>query len=326
MIGIYEDSFRPFLEKYISPVKIRSKNIIARCPWCEMKAEKKHYHLYISLEAPIFHCFHCEKGGVVPKLLQCLTGKDLSSEYVNEVVLKEKIKTKSELPFEGKKTIIPLLLEDNFKWKSAYVKNRLKNPNFSLQNLKGLVFDVNKFIEDNNVVIDPKLFRLRDYLQSNFVGFLTERGTKLVLRNIDSQSDFRYFKLDVRDDLFLDYYLLKGGNFFGNTVVLAEGIFDILHEYTHDNLNLRSSCKLYAAGLSKSYPTLLKSLVFNEQIFKMNVIVLSDSEVELKTYNFLRKVMNHTIESLTVYYNKGKKDFAETPVCPERYVIPEQKN
>jgi len=322
MIGIYEDDFLGFLKQHLSPVKTTSTNIICRCPFCELRENKNHYHLYISLEAPIFHCFHCEKGGVVPKLLKQLTGRDVSEKYVNDSLLKEKVKQKLETPLSyEKKIIFPPLNESNFKWKTLYINHRLKYPNFPIQNLKGLVFDINKFIEINSIPVDPKLFRMKEYLQTNFVGFATNRGNKLVLRNIDNKSDFRYFKLDIKQDSFLDYYKLSGGNYFSNNVVFAEGIFDILVEHIFDNLNLRSSSKLYAAGLSTSYSSLLKSIVFNEQIFKLNVSILSDSGIPISKYKELKQYNEHLIESLVVYYNKAGKDFAETPVVPERIVI-----
>ena len=322
MIGIYEDSFLEFLKQYLSPARVTSSNIICRCCFCELKESKKHYHLYISLESPIFHCFRCEKGGVVAKLLKQLAGRDVSDKYVNETILKEKVKQKLEAPsIHEKKIIIPPLNESNFKSKAMYINHRLKYPSFSLQNLKGLVFDVNKFIEDNNIVVDQKLLRLKDYLHTNFVGFITDRGNKLILRNIDKTSDFRYFKLDIKNENFLDYYKLIGGSYFSNNVVLAEGIFDILSEYMFDNLNLRSSAKLYAAGLSTSYQSLLKSIVFNEQLFKLNVFILSDSGIPISKYKDLKHYNEHLIESLVVFYNKAGKDFAETPVVPERFVV-----
>ncbi|GAG02610.1 unnamed protein product, partial [marine sediment metagenome] len=58
MIGIYQDSFKQFLEDNLGEVKETSKNFIVPCPWCELDEDKDHYHMYISTEAPIFHCFH----------------------------------------------------------------------------------------------------------------------------------------------------------------------------------------------------------------------------------------------------------------------------
>ena len=79
MIGIYQDSFKKYLEDNLGEFKLTSKNIITKCPWCEYGQDKDHYHLYISLEAPIFHCFHggCEKGGVLSKFLRKVAGHEI---------------------------------------------------------------------------------------------------------------------------------------------------------------------------------------------------------------------------------------------------------
>jgi hypothetical protein len=35
MIGIYQDSFKQYLEDNLGEVKETSKNLIVACPWCE---------------------------------------------------------------------------------------------------------------------------------------------------------------------------------------------------------------------------------------------------------------------------------------------------
>jgi len=62
MIGVYKEEFVEFLKKNIGDIKQTTKNIIMPCPWCEFNKNKDHYHLYISLELPIFHCFHFEEN------------------------------------------------------------------------------------------------------------------------------------------------------------------------------------------------------------------------------------------------------------------------
>jgi hypothetical protein len=92
MIGIYKDSFINFLKENLGePVKVKSKEIICRCPWCELGKNKTHYHLYISLTSPIFHCFHgeCQTSGTIKKLILKLTGIDTSDKYVDREKIKE---------------------------------------------------------------------------------------------------------------------------------------------------------------------------------------------------------------------------------------------
>jgi len=325
MLGIYKDDFKIFLEQNFRSVRITSKNIILPCSWCEQdtpNVKKKHYHLYIALNAPIFYCFRCSNGGGLYKLLQKVAGTDVSEKYIDKELVKKVSKDQIQRVEEPKKRLqLPELDEELFHLKSLFMKKRLGYTNSPLSSVKGLILDANKFWEVNNIPITSDLFRMKDFLQENFVGVLTENETKVIFRNIDPETDFRYYKYQIRQTEFLDYYKLVGGSYNSNQVILAEGIFDILSESIFDNVGLKNSTKLYAAALSKSYSSLLKSIIFNEQIFKLRVIILSDKDVELEDYKKLKKYNGHIIESLTVYYNKNKKDFADFPVLPEKFII-----
>lgn len=326
MIGIYQDNFKDYLKDIIGiEPKITNKNIIIPCPFCEYKQNKKHYHLYISLEAPIFHCFKgtCNQSGFLTKLFSKLEGKDLTEKFVDREKVKESVKKdkKSAFVSDIKKVIVPELNEDQFKLKTLYLKSRLKFSNLDFKYINGLIFDIDKFITLNQIPVDEKLFRIKSYLQSNFVGFLTENESLIVLRNIDDSSDFRYFKLFIREPRFLDYYKLYGLNYFSNHVVLSEGIFDIFNEHIFDFTKIKNDVKLYAAALSTNFDSLIKSIVFNEQIFRLNVSILSDKEINLNYYKKIKRENSHIIDRMTVYYNKLGKDFGESPVIVEKFIL-----
>ena len=324
MIGIYQDSFVEYLRENLGdPIKVKTKNIVCRCPWCEYKKVKSHYHLYISLEAPIFHCFYqCGEGGNLRKLFRKIEGHDISDKFID----KEKIKETQKgvfLTAEKKKEIIvniPTLDEKRFPYKTFYMRKRLKFANVDLKSIKGLVFDIDKFIEVNEIPISPSLFRVKDYLHSNFIGLLTEHSSLLMLRNIDHRSSFPFFKLKIQERPFLDYYRLYGNNPESNKIVLAEGIFDIFSEHIFDSLNIKDSVRLYACALSSNYDSLVKSIVFYEQVFRPEVIVLSDKGVE-KYYKKFKERNNHVVENLSVYYNQRGKDFNDTPVSSVKIVV-----
>lgn len=310
---IYKKEFLSYLESKLSPVKVTQKNIVVRCPWCELKVNKSHYHLYISSEAPIFHCFHCEEKGVLAKLLKFLEGKDLSESFVDEKHLSKEMSLRPDMRSE---VYLPDLREFDFKAKASYVQRRLSLDSVSdLKNIKGLVFDVNAFINMNKIV-DPSLDRIRDYLHSNFVGFLTEHKTMLVLRNIDQSSDFRYYKIQLRENPFLDYYKIPGGSYSSRRVVISEGLFDILLEHNLDRLELKDKSKLYVACLSKSFTSVLKSITFYEQIFKWHVTILSHKDVLPQEYMQVAEKSKHFIDTMEVYYNKIGKDFGQISIVP----------
>jgi len=323
MIGIYKEEFIQYLKDNLRDVRVTSKNIICRCPYCEFNKTKKHYHLYIALDAPIFHCWQarCEKSGFIGKLTSYIDGKDQTDLFVDKSLIKETTHKKLVNPLKEKKALkIPEINADQFKMKSMYMKYRL-GFDVDVKSLNNLVFDVEEFVNINNIKLDDKNQGLMDFLQNNFVGFLTEHGSLLILRNIDPNASFRYYKLDLDESEFLDYYKINGSSFNSNKVVVSEGIFDIFAEQRIDSLKIRDNVKLYAASLSGSFPSLLKAIVFHEQIYRLEVIVLSHKDVDLEVYKKMKKFNSHVIDSLSVFYNSSGKDFASFPVNPVRAVL-----
>lgn len=328
MVGIYEDSFLKHLEDFLGEKpKVSNKNIVVPCPFCqEQRQKKKHYHLYISLDAPVFHCFHsvCNTSGSISKLLKKLEGIDTSEKYIDIEKIKKIQSSKINLlkPSEKKvKIFLPNLKEDQFKLKTLYLKGRLKYAVQNLNSLKGLIFDSEEFIVKNNIKVNDELSRVRPYLQSNFIGFLTNNESVVVFRNIDEKSDFKFFKLFIEPTTFLDYYMLYGGNYNSNHVVLAEGIFDIYNEQIFDYTKLKKDVKLYAAALTTSYDRLIKSIVFHEKIYKVDVTILSDRGIDLNFYLKIKKKNNHVINKMDIFYNKSAKDFGENCVSIEKFIL-----
>jgi hypothetical protein len=326
MIGIYQDSFKQFLEDNLGCVKITSKNFIVPCPWCEYPEDKDHYHMYISIEAPIFHCFHasCEQKGNLRKILRKIQGHDISDTFVDKKALDAARKKKhvfEDKEVEQYELIVPKIDPDKYLIKDLYLKKRLKFSNVFTILVKGLIYDVNKFIDINQIPVAEKLFRIRDFLHSNFIGFLTEHNSTVIMRNTNDNDDFRFYKMKIQESNFLDYYKLKGNSFDSNIIVLAEGIFDIFGEHIFDTIGIKDKVKLYASALSSNFTALVKSIVFHEQIFRPDVVILSDRGIPKYKYEQLKKYNSHIINSLTVYYNKVGKDFGNTTVIPMKFII-----
>jgi len=323
MIGIYKEEFIQYLKDNLGYVKVSNKNIITRCPWCEYKKEKKHYHLYIALEVPIFHCWQarCEQSGFLSKLLSHIDGKDRTDQFVDKSLIKEAEHKKLVNPLKEKKLLkLPEINTNQFKMKTMYMKYRL-GFDADIASIRNLVFDVEEFVNMNSIKLEDKDQKMMDFLQNNFVGFLTEHDSLLSLRNIDPNASFRYYKLDLCESNFLDYYKIQGAAFNSNTVVISEGIFDIFVEQVLNSLKIRNSVKLYCASLSGAFSSLLKSLVFYEQLYRLNVVILSHRDVDLDVYRKLKKFDSHIIDTLSVYYNSTGKDFATFPVNPVRGVM-----
>jgi len=326
LIGIYNDNFIKFLKDNLGNVKIKSNNIVIPCPWCESDKDKKHYHFYISTQIPIFHCFkaNCpKKSGTIASLVRKIQGVDTSDKFIDQdIINQKKIEPKKTSKF--KQLLIPILDTDKFKLKSLYIKKRL-GFNVELHSIKGLIFDIDKFIDLNKdqILFNKTIFKLRDFLQNSFVSFVTENTGIIFFRNINSTSEFKHFKAKIQDmgSEFTDYYKLNGSSYNSNHVILAEGIFDIYSEYIFDTLKLRNKTKIYASVLSSNYLSLIKSISYNENIYRLDISILSDRDVSIDYYKKLKYYNNHIIDSLTVFYNKGGKDFNDFPLIPERFII-----
>ena len=338
MIGIYNDSFLDFLRKNLGdPVKVSTKNIICRCPWCEYGVIKKHYHCYISLESPIFNCFFADCGahGTVHKLVKKIRGiaprknEFFDSESV-EYKYSKTIKYNDETVVERPHYIIrrDQATLSRYKYKIDYVMSRLCWPEELLScGLKDLVLDILNFLSDNKIKTDDQTSKLVAYFDQNFVGFVSEHGKILLLRNVNPFSTFRYFKaVLVRDSMpFIDYYIIRNARFVDNdipVVVIGEGVFDILAEFYNDTTKQRQRADIYATGLGlNSCPSLLKSLAFYEGIYKCHLVVLSDRGISLNYYKKLKRDYSSLVSTMEVYFNKTGKDFASFPCFPEKFVI-----
>lgn len=327
MIGIYDDSFVSYLRETLRcEPKIRTKNIVVRCPWCELR-DKKEYNLWISTEAPIFKCFSggCGKKGLLKQVFTVLNGTDILSRFVDEEtqrnIVKQNIIEIRNKTTEVSKIHLPPLREDFFKEKSMFVKRRLKYYNVPLTNINGLIFDIETFVKQNNITVSDKIANIMPFLNNNFIGFLSKHKSVVVLRNIDPSSSFKHFKLEVQKTRFLDYYQLNSFSKESNEIVASEGIFDILTEHIFDSTGIKKDVRLYAASFSTSYNELFKSLAFHEQLFRMKIHVLSDRDIHLNFYKKIKRENNHLIESMNVYYNKTGKDFNDSPCLPVKYVI-----
>ncbi len=325
MIGIYQDSFKDFLEENLgSKIKINNNNIICKCPWCDLGKKTSKDHLWASLNIPIFNCFRagCNAKGHIRKLILKIKGSDISDSFID----KKRIK-KSTIIIDNskqKKEIkLPEIRTDIFPNKTLYTKKRLKFANIDLKYIKGLIFDVNQFIQINNISINPTLFKIKEYLHTNFVGFLSEHASLIIFRNIDPTSTFRFFKLQLDNNKipFLDYYKIPGPAKDSKTIILGEGVFDIYSIKLFDFLNINNKVRLFAAPFSAKYASLIQSLVFYEQEYRLDIIILSDNGIYPEYYRKIKKENEHIINTCSVYYNKSGKDFNTMKVTPVKVMI-----
>ena len=326
------EKLRGVIKQHKLFVKETSKNIIAKCPYCgDHRNPRKAGHLYVSIDpgVPVVHCFYCNHATSLPKFISDLTGDTTLSQIIiskeemdkaKKNVDKVKPVTKRFTPYKT-----PEIQHGEFLQKKLYLKKRSNNK-LSVESIPNLVFDFAAFFELNklDVVGEDKLLSNKevDYLKTNFVGFLGRHSSTLFCRNIDPKSNFKFRKIKLQTDPFnlLDYWCVRGNNPKSKLVVLSEGIFDSIGEYVTNSLKLRNDCRAYAAGNSFSYSTLLKSVCFDENLFRVDVVILSDRDKKPQWYNKFKKENSHIIDNISIYVNKSGNDFGVFPQIPIAYI------
>lgn len=319
------------LQKYLNDVTglcyFNSSNseLITRCYNCETNSNKNHGHLYIKVDEDslIYNCFRCEESGTIVKLIKQYNGTP--EKFLSKEILERKWSDKSKSIFKkvNKKTFnTDNQNVDKFKLKVQYLKGRL-GYEVDIYDIPNLILDFDTFIYENNINLNVKQKGMMNFLESNFVGFLTSRGTHVVCRNIDETSDFRYYKLHlIQDDmLFKDFYGIQTGPISSNinTVVMCEGPFDLLVPYySLEFTDLKRTSCFWSAILGKRYDTSIQSVLDYCSISKANLYIFSDSDME---YNdkILKNVRLHPqIQSVDFLWNTTGKDFGKHPIIPTK--------
>jgi len=301
-------------------------NIISYCPWCELGSTKNHGHLYLECiddpkQIPVFHCFKCEdknkSKGTLVKLLRFL-GAD-PKKYISEELLRSNF---SERTYDYyKKDLIVYkhkINEQNFdayKLKRQYIQSRL-GVDFDISRIPRLIFNIREFINENKIDLKDKN-RFLDYYEQSFIGFITDDGTMMIIRNIDNNSVYRYAKLPLTENknFFKDLYTIKWGQTKkgSNTIILCEGIFDLLVSINNIELQeIRSRSCIWASVLGCGYMNAISSALDRCKLTASNFVILSDRD---KNENFYHKIKIHpSILSLEVCWNKYEEDFGKLPI------------
>jgi hypothetical protein len=283
--------------------------LICRCPKCEIDSTSDHGHLYISVDSPVFNCFKCvDYHGIVTKLFHDLNLNP--REYLYEDIFSGEFKQRIE-PFDIKKHKIPEINQERNILKKQYLQKRL-GTDFKIENIPGLVFNASEFIISNNPVVSESQKSMLPILDQNFIGFVCTRGSTVIFRNIYDNQSVKHYKLFLGNPgYFKDFYGIESGvKKLDNTIVLCEGIFDLLTAIKSPALlDIRKDSCYWAAILSKQYFKSFLSVLDYCRLPYANLVILSDVDVEGKEYKYI--LQHPAAKSVSVYLNNGKKDFGD---------------
>jgi len=311
-------------------VSDKTKNFICVCPYCsDHPNPRKKGHLYVSKNSdmPVAHCWFCNGGWPIPKLISDLTGnKVLYKEVISDDELNG-AQQKSKQYSEKKRTIeykVTNISNDTFSEKKMYIRKRTGNK-MTAEQVPNLILNFTEFFYKNNldIVGEGKLISNyeMDLLQNKFIGFLGAHNTLLYCRNINDDATFKFKKIPLQTDglFLLDYWKINcDAN--SNLVVLAEGNFDILSEYAFDSLGLKDKARMFVGGNTFAYSSLLKSVCYDESLYKVDVVILSDTDKPAHWYRKFLKDNSHIIRGCKIYMNKRGKDFGVFPPVPSQII------
>jgi len=323
--GVNWELLKEFLKSKTGVAKFNSgrTELICRCFNCEIDSEnikRNHGHLYIKADETylVFNCFKCETSGSLAKLIRELDGRP--SDFIDKELLNRKFvgSGKARKTVLNQDRIIPKFISEKFSTKLVYLRGRLGS-DYILENIPRLVLDIKDFFEKNRIALNSYDRNLMDRFQTSFVGFVTSRGLKLILRNCDNTSNFRYHKINLNSDGsgHNDFYGLAVNNIISgtNNIVLCEGIFDLFVGKECTRLkDIKDKSCYWAAVLGNNYQNQVDFVLDHCCLPFSDLTILSDDNIKESKYLWLSK--NVRVGRMDIVWNDSGKDFGSHPINP----------
>jgi hypothetical protein len=286
------------------------KEVRVRCPYCgDSSKDPKAAHLYIAMQPPFkFHCFKCEKSGVLNQHSLRdfgLIDNDLAMSVIEaNKVLKDsgvyKIKSvKKSLNYT------PWEYTDLTPITTGYFNSRYNTNLESGEIIKKFkaVLDPMRFIQNNNIFVPPGQYNLQQA-----IGFVSADASHIIFRDISGMQR-RYYNLNINQD---DPDTNKMYNISGDidimsdeiTLVMTEGIFDIIGVYLHFYRGTEAEKNtIFAAACGKGFNAVIAHYV-RMGFLNLKIVIYSDADVQP---SFYRNLKNNSVflrqSPITVYYN-----------------------
>lgn len=301
---------------------------VVRCPYCGDSVHEDHGHFSIKIDldsdAPmLYRCFKCNESGIITtQVLQdlgCIVDDELTENLGS---YNKKIKRNNPfLNMKNRDWVVPLCTNYEHNEKRYYINERL-GLNYSFDDYRKLkvVFDIFDFMEVNKIKAIPNVsWKMLNFLNHNYVGFLSNNNTRITYRCIRKNEDMnRYYKL------ILDPYNMSPNNFYSIPnkfdllytddihIHLAEGTFDIISIFANvQQQNVKNN--LYYASCGFNYNTILKYILNIGINTNIHCHIYSDndkSDAEHKKY-LLNGINGIWLDHIYIHRNgyPGEKDY-----------------
>ena len=255
-----------------------------------------------------FHCFKCETSGV----LNSQTFRDLGiyDTNLNINVInanKEQLNNLKEQKVSFKKKALLNTCVDSLPTQNAlFYLNKRFETNFTAEYAASqfkCILDPQHFFNINR--INPKI---NNFDFTNAIGFMSSDSSHLIFRDYGGLQNKRYNNFSICPDI---NSASKTYNISGEisamapeiTLVIAEGIFDIIGIYTHFGNLYDKSSTIFAAACGKAFNAVILNYI-RMGFLNLNVVIYSDADVKLEFYKNLKNNSPYLKNSkIQIFYN-----------------------
>lgn len=271
-----------FLKSTSKVYQENGNEIVIHCPYCDdaLRANaRSHGHLYISVSAPVFHCFRCETSGFLGTLLRDLgfTNLEVLSELGSLKFLQSS--ERSLIKKKTEKSIYETIRSKNFNFRLGETNNYYQFEKYVFSRI-GSFCDIDRYLITPEV-IDKKLC----------ASFYNADGNYVTSRILNPMNNYRYVRSKGVSEL---YYFQELDFDTYEEIVLGEGVFDVLKLYRFSDLFPKNKT-FYMAILGKNYGRVVNWLL-ESQIpigsYRINLVFDNDNKFQKKSIHFCRKIAN----------------------------------
>lgn len=301
---------------------------VVRCPYCGDSIDPTHGHFSIRIDESddtpmLYRCLKCDASGLInDEVLEDLgvyiddnMKRVLTSFNKNS---KRKYKITEDAYEEYYVPIYNASYMNNLKLE--YLNRRL-GTDMDIEELKDLkgVLDIFEFMKFNKLEsINGLSMKQLQFLNNNYVGFLSTNNNYITLRNITDKNYKRYYKM------ILNPRNLGGATFYSipNSIDIlynhdieihaAEGYMDILSVYK--NLVQTKEDNFYYGSCGFGFLTILRSIIKQGLNTGLNIHIYSDNDkTDYDHFKYLFKRSNVTewVNTLKIHRNgfEHEKDY-----------------
>ena len=294
-----------------------------KCPFCDANSKKRHFHININPdEAIIYKCFRatCGVSGIMnKKILRKLKifSTKIAEEVENEAIKFNKFKNDINYIKNDKKSglNLPPLSEKA----EEYFNLRTGKNAIDYQDFLRMTSDLNKFYEMNKKYLSYETMKyvLNMDKKSDFIYFFNDTYTMVYYREL--KPDGKKGKSSIintkknslqshKPYAFHNKGELKLYNPKSNTLILAEGTFDIINTFFY--VGLKANAYFMATtGFAATRNIIME---FSKYYYKPYIVIASDSDAPIDYYRYrLLPKIKDRISDLVILYNKKGHDMGD---------------